>query len=236
MKAPPAECHHHTHALVFLFEHTREPDDGEPGSDWIGNAQAHRAALRASECASILSAYIRQLGFDARAHSHSASDVDLQRLALAAGLTALEPDGARNPILGTRFGLAVVTTTLELAPDQYLAPGQSTPLLERWMPSHDATRKPAEAFRKRRFVDGPYPFETLRRVDEPTTYIDEINVPRVPKRADMFARSQFGDLGPRAQDGARVGPHPRQKAAPGYSGNQLPFPCLPGKYAHPIRC
>ena len=34
----------------------------------------------------------------------------------------------------------------------------------------------------------------------PTTYIDEGNVARVPKRADMFARAQFGDMGKTLQD------------------------------------
>ena len=47
---------------------------------------------------------------------------------------------------------------------------------------------------------GPHPFERLKRVDNPTTYIDAPNVPRMPKRTDMFARGQFGDMGPKVQN------------------------------------
>ena len=71
----------------------------------------------------------------------------------------------------------------------------------------------AVPFAKRRFVDGEHPFETLTRVDKPTTYIDEARVARVPKRADMFARAQFGDMGKPVQDGAKGGRYV-SKAAP----------------------
>ncbi len=50
-------------------------------------------------------------------------------------------------------------------------------------------------------------------MDEPTTYIDEARVARVPKRTDMFARAQFGDMGKACQDGAKGG-HYARKAAP----------------------
>ena len=71
----------------------------------------------------------------------------------------------------------------------------------------------AEPFAKRRFVDGAHPFENLKRVDTPTTYIDEPRVARVPKRTDMFARTQFGDMGKKMQDAAKGG-HYVRKAAP----------------------
>ena len=63
------------------------------------------------------------------------------------------------------------------------------------------------------YVDGAYPFEKLKRVDDPTTYIDEAHVARVPKRTDMFARAQFGDMGTTVQNGAKNG-HYARKAAP----------------------
>ena len=90
MAAPATTCDHHTHALVFLYEYPRDPKTAEPGTDWVQNAQAHRAALRASETASILSAYIRSLGYDARAHSASASDIDMGRTSVAAGLNQIK--------------------------------------------------------------------------------------------------------------------------------------------------
>ena len=56
------------------------------------------------------------------------------------------------------------------------------------------------------------PFETLKRVDETTTFIDEARVPRVPKRTDMFARSLFGDIGKRNQEASRNGKYVRKSA------------------------
>jgi len=46
----------------------------------------------------------------------------------------------------------------------------------------------------------------------PTTFIDEERVARVPKRTDMFARSQFGDLGKKVQNGALGGWYARKNA------------------------
>lgn len=213
MAAPATECRHHSHALVFLYEYPRDPETNEVGTEWLNDAQAHRAALRAAESASILSAYIRSLGFEARAHSTSASDVDLNQLAVASGLSYIEQQQAINPILGNRFGLAVVTTTMELAADEYLQPNQRLGWLDNLIPSHDRFRKPAEAFTKRRFVDGAHAFETIKRVDDTTTYIDEEHIPRVPKRADMFARSLFGDLGKKNQEAAKNGNYVRKSAS-----------------------
>src|SRR5687768_15205754 len=41
---------------------------------------------------------------------------------------------------------------------------------------------------------GRYPMEKLKRVDVPTTLITA-DVKRVPKRADFFVRSYYGDIG-----------------------------------------
>lgn len=60
-------------------------------------------------------------------------------------------------------------------------------------------------YRNREFRMGEYPFEKLKRVDKPTTFIDEERVPRFPKRADFFARSGFGDLGKLPQDKIKDG-------------------------------
>ena len=127
----------------------------------------------------ISTCYLRMLGHEARAHSASCSDVDLARLALAAGLTL--PDG-ENPYVGQRYALAAVSTTLALAPDQALHPQQN-----RWQ-SHgpawwlgQGTLKGAfhrDAFAQREFRQGAHPFETLKRRDTPTTFIDHDRVPR----------------------------------------------------------
>jgi reductive dehalogenase len=128
--------------------------------------------------------------------------VDLNRLALAAGLAVRQGHDIIAPFIGKRFGMAAITTSFELAVDR---PLRATAL------SYARARKAPYA--DRRFVDGAHPFEKLKRVDEPTTFIDEPRIPRVPKRTDMFARAQFGDMGKAVQDGAKGG-HYARKSAP----------------------
>ncbi len=201
MEAPPSTIDGHTHAIVFLYEHPRAPKADEPGTDWIMDALPHRSCLLAAETAVVIANYLRILGHDARAHTASSSDVDLNRLAVASGLAIAEDGGAPSaPFIGPNFGIAAITTTFAVAPDLPLAPG-SVP------------QSAAPPFANRRFMDGAHPFEKLKRVDDPTTYIDEARVPRVPKRTDMFARAQFGDMGKPLQDGAKGGYYVR-KAAP----------------------
>ncbi len=220
MEAPPTRIDHHSHAVVFLYEHFRDPEPGEPGAEWIVDAQDQRAALRAAETAVVIATYIRLLGFEARAHTGSASDVDLNRLAVAAGLASAKTNGAgpvlTNPYVGSRFGLAAVTTTFEMATDRPLAHDQ--PAFRAKGPAwwfgagFDKNAFNRDPYAKRRYVDGAHAFEKLKRVDEPTTFIDEPNVARVPKRTDMFARAQFGDMGKAAQEGAKKGNYARKAA------------------------
>lgn len=218
MDAPPTGIDGHTHALVFLYENPRAPDMDEPGTGWMADAQAHRAGLLAAEAAIVLANYLRLLGYPSRGHTVSSSDVDLNKLAVAAGLATVEDGTLHHPYIGTRFGLAAVTTTFEIAPDLPLTPLDQQPKSAfgigwRLGTSSAKNAMNAEPYAKRRFVDGAHPFETLKRVDTPTTYIDEPNVARVPKRADMFARAQFGDMGKKMQEGAKGG-HYVRKAAP----------------------
>ena len=219
MMAPPSGIEGHDHAIVLLFENFRDPKVDEPGSEWLGDAQAHRAALRATEAACVMANYIRLLGYGARAHSATSSDVDLNRLTVAAGLASVEGGVLVAPYVGQGFGVAVVTTTLAIAPDMPLAAMGDQPRLRAFGPAwwlgkgfakNAGNRDP---YARRRYVDGAHPFERLKRVAQPTTYIDEANVARVPKRADMFARAQFGDMGKALQDGAKGG-HYVRKAAP----------------------
>jgi reductive dehalogenase len=218
MEAEATGIDGHTHALVFMYENPRDPEVAEVGTDWIADAQAHRAALLAAETAVVVANYLRLLGYDARGHTASSADVDLNILAVTAGLATVEDGVLSHPYIGTRFGLAAVTTSFEVAPDLPLAPMTEQPKSAfgiGWKIGTASAKNAMNAvpYAKRRFVDGAHPFERLKRVDTPTTYIDEARVARVPKRADMFARAQFGDMGKKVQEGTKGG-HYVRKAAP----------------------
>lgn len=204
---------HHTHALVLLVEYTRDIEPAEPGYDWIKGTQAQRAALLTANAAVEIAEYIRQLGFEARAHTATASDVDLNRVAVSAGLAATRKlDGEIsliNPFVGERFGIAAVTTTLSFTADIPLGAAAGLDGLKSHGPKwwlgigHERHSKNAESFTERPFYLGPYPFERLKRTEKTTTFIDEERIPRFPKRADWFLRAAFGDMGGAAQDACK---------------------------------
>lgn len=208
-RTPHGPVTHHTHALVILVDHAREPGADEPGCDWLQGVQSQRASLLAANTAVVLASYLRLLGAEARAHTATTSEVDLARVAVSAGLAGISvgADGhpvAEAPFVGTGYSLAVVTTTLSLEADQMLgatagpggwaARGKGRPV-----------SRPVDAFRRREYRQGAFPFETIRRRETPTTFIDEPRVPRFPKRADFFARALFGDMGKKVQEAAKGG-------------------------------
>ncbi|MCC7411131.1 MAG: hypothetical protein IT495_05820 [Gammaproteobacteria bacterium] len=199
----------HTHAVVILVAYARDARPGEPGEPWLRGAQPQRAAVLAAEIAAVLAGYLRTLGYRARAHTARTRELDFDALLLASGLG--EIDGGNvgatisNPFVGTRFGLAVVSTDLELACDRPLARrGLVDDLKARGPGWWFGTGGARPGWRALSGADrplhlGPYPMERIQRVDHPTTLIDEPNVPRVPKRHDMFVRAAHGDLGPGPQ-------------------------------------
>lgn len=216
VEATPTNIDSHTHVIVYLYEHNRTPDMSEPGAEWLEDAQDHRACLRATETSCVIANYLRLLGYSARSHSRTTSDIDLNKAAVATGLAYVENGQLVAPYLGTGFGVAAVTTDMALATDAALSPEQ--PYLKThgptwWVGKHSAkSALNRDPYRKRRYVDGAQPFERLKRVETPTTYIDEPNVARVPKRADMFARAQFGDMGKINQKNATGGYYVRKSA------------------------
>ncbi len=152
--------------------------------------------------------------------------MNLGQLAVAAGLAVMEDGSLQAPWIGPRFGLAVVTTDMALAPDMPLAPLAEQPwsVLKgpHWqLGTHGGvSARDVDPYARRDYAMGPHPFETLKRVEEPTTYIDAANVPRVPKRGDLFARGQFGDMGPKVQN-AMKGGHHVIKSAPSAAQRRL---------------
>ncbi len=201
----------HEYALLILCEYPRDPKVDEPGGEWLAGAQAHRAAIRGAEVGAVLANYLRFLGYQGRLHTATASEIDLHQLAIACGLAAVNGSGeVANPFVGSNFGLAAVTTNMELAEDGALAAGAEKAATGfKWWLGVGGTRssRDAELFKNRPFHLGPYPMESLKRVTEPTTLVDTDNVPRSPKRHDMFMRAAMGDLGAKAQkelDGFRM--------------------------------
>ena len=183
---PSAGMERHTHAVVFLYEYPRDPSKAEPGGEWIAGTNAQRAALRAAETAAVLANYFRLLGYPALAHTATTTDVNLNVLAVASGLTTVVEDDAgtriENPFVGRHFGMAAITTTMALAPDRPLAPGAAAAGL-RWRMGFGTVKRrgTARPYAKRRFVDGELPFEKIKRVKHPTTLIDEARIPARPE-------------------------------------------------------
>ncbi len=111
----------HRFAVVILVAFTPAVGPYEPGGAWIRGTQQVRADLRAREIAVITAGYIRHLGYDAVAHSATATDLDLNRVALQCGLAEIRGEQLVNPYLPGGFGLAAVSTDLPIAPDHPLA-------------------------------------------------------------------------------------------------------------------
>lgn len=229
MQAPPSSIDNHTHAIVFLYEYPRDPWDDEPGTEWINNAQACRASLRSAETSVVIANYLRLLGYESRSHTASMAEVELNQLTVCAGLATVVNNELHNPYIDDRFSVAVVTTTFDMACDQPLAAQQPKHVINSlaWK-TGKGTMKSARnhtPFAKRRFIDSEHPFEKLKRVAEPTTFIDEARVARVPKRTDMFARSQFGDMGKINQEAAKGGKYV-SKAAPSMAQRRVLGACI----------
>ncbi|MGE0335197.1 MAG: reductive dehalogenase domain-containing protein [Gammaproteobacteria bacterium] len=193
----------HDYALVILHEYPRDPDTAEPGGAWIQGMQIERAALRGAEVGAVMANYLRMLGYEARLHTITTGELELDAMGIAAGLTAPSAEAGRrpgNPFVGERYGIVVVSTTLELADAAPLSSPRAGRDFRWWLGVGGTRPGYAGApFARRPYHLGPYPMEKVRGVDNPTTRIDVADVPRVPKRHDMFIRAAMGDLGDKAQ-------------------------------------
>jgi epoxyqueuosine reductase QueG len=183
-----------THALVVLVEISDHVEGDNPVHDLIKQSDGAAAKLRAAEVAVVVSAYVRQLGFSATAHTPHASDVSLPVLALHAGLIRRNLEA---PFVGSRFALAAVTTDMALEADLPLAEkGCLEGGVAWWLGAGGTeTRWSRAAARRRPGEWGRYPMESVRRVPEATTLIIDDEVPRMPKRSNGFYRGKKGDFG-----------------------------------------
>jgi len=110
----------HRFVIVMALDQGFDTMDAANGNDWISSGQSQRAYLMGSTYAIVAADYIRQLGFEARAHTNADSEVLHLPLALLAGIGELSRIGEViiNPYLGPRFKTAVITTNLALAVDK----------------------------------------------------------------------------------------------------------------------
>ena len=194
----------HPWALVLLIDYPRDPRPNEPGGDWLVGMQEQRAAVRAGEVVIVLAQYIRSLGYGARAHTATTSNLDLDALIVDAGLGIDDDAGGpvSNPFLRTRFGVAAVSTDLTLEADRRLDASSAASARDfKWWIGAGGVRPgyQGETQGRRPYHLGRYRMDSVRRSDATTTFIDSGKVPRVPKRHDMFVRAVAGDLGDKAR-------------------------------------
>ncbi|MGZ0178568.1 MAG: 4Fe-4S dicluster domain-containing protein [Acidimicrobiales bacterium] len=201
----------HRYAVVVLVAFSRKIKGSQPGDAWIDGTRQGAADLRATELAVIMADYVRNLGFAAKAHTPTSTELDIERVALQAGLVEVDGGTLRAPFLTTGFALSVVSTDMELAPD---APLASRSLVEKakttdgpaWLLGHGGVRGGLQRLNgdHRPLHMGRYPMEKIKRVDESTTLIIEDEVPRVPVRGGGFPRAMHGDMGPKFQADVKV--------------------------------
>ena len=190
----------HSHAVVVLVEYSDPIDAENAAAEWVAGNEHLLATLRAAEIALDLGGQISAMGFASRAHWMDASEVELEKAAIVAGLALRDGDRVINPYVGDRFALAVVTTDYALAVDQPLHASARNGRNLGYQLGLSGAVSGLERWRRKRRPShlGPYPVETVKRVDRPTTQIFDDEVPRVPSRANMYMRTALGDFSRKA--------------------------------------
>ncbi len=204
LKGPTDSNGSHTHAVVVLVEYANPIDAGNKAAGWVAGNEHLIASLLAAEIGIDLSGQISSMGFTSRVHWTGATDVDLDKVTVLAGLGLRVSEKIVNPYVDTSFAVAVVTTNYELAIDLPLhATARNAKNLSYHLGLTGAVSGLERWRRKRRPSHlGAYPVETLKRVDRLTTEVFDDEVPRVPSRTNMYVRTAFGDLSKKAQNEA----------------------------------
>jgi hypothetical protein len=110
----------HSHAVVIVQSYTKNPETSNLAHPWCDGLDGPTAEFRSYELAFAVTEYIRILGYHAKAHDRDTGDVDIERLAILAGVALRNDDGITNPYLDKKFAVTVVTTDYALAIDQPL--------------------------------------------------------------------------------------------------------------------
>lgn len=199
-------------AIVTLVAHSRVVGADGPGDEWIDGTRQVNADLRAAELSVLTAGYLRRLGFEAVAHTPTASEVDIEVVALRCGLIENVGGQLRAPYLGDRgFALSVVSTDFDVAVDAPLAPRGWLARLRSthsfgWMVGRGGTRAGIGRLNgdHRELHMGRYPMEKVKRRPDATTLVIPDEIERVPVRAGGFPRAAHGDMGPKFQDDVKV--------------------------------
>ncbi len=185
-----------SHAVVILVEYSAPIDSSNIAAGWVdGNAHLI-ATLRTAEIAACVSGQISSIGFISKCHWTGASEVDLDKLTVLAGLAVRQGEELVNPFVERRFAVAVITTNYVLDCDTPLHADASNGRDLSYQLGLTGAVSGLERWRRKRRPShlGPYPVEDLKRVDRPTTLIIDDEVPRVPSRANFYMRTALGDL------------------------------------------
>ncbi len=190
----------HSHAVVIWVCQGRQPEPDNLANGWLQHAGHDIAAMRALEIGVSITGHIRALGYSATLHHAGRTDLDLDKLAVLAGIGQRRGNAVASPFFGTDYAPVVIATNYELAPDLPLAADAAPNALHYWWGINGAVsgREHRRVARRASHLSR-YPMEQVTRVDRPTTLILDDEVPRVPKRAEFFFRSRMGDLGAKAQ-------------------------------------
>ncbi|NDH25702.1 MAG: 4Fe-4S dicluster domain-containing protein, partial [Rhodobacteraceae bacterium] len=110
----------HPNAISMIIDQGFETMEGASGDDWISVAQSMRAYLRFSLLGGVIAQQIRNLGYQAKAHSVMDGDVLQPPLLLLSGLGEVSRIGEviLNPYLGPRLKSGVVTTDIPMTHDK----------------------------------------------------------------------------------------------------------------------
>lgn len=118
-QSQPVDLSHHKYVIAVLVDQDLRTMLGSTGYDGVSASQSMQAYLFSGVIACTIAAYIRNLGYSARASHFSNYSLAMPPVLIAAGLGEMSRTGecVLHPRLGFRHKAACVTTDLPLMPD-----------------------------------------------------------------------------------------------------------------------